>query len=402
MESKPLHKVRVLDLTNVLAGPFCCHQLAHLGADVIKVEVPGSGDLARQLGADQELNAGFMGVSFLAQNPGKRSITVNLKHPRGKEVLKRLVRSADVLVENFRPAVMDRLGLGYEVLKRENPALIYCAISGFGQEGPMRGLPAYDQIIQGLSGVMSITGSPDTAPYRVGYPMADTIGGITAAFAVAGALAGRANNGNQGCFIDVSMLEATMATMGWVVSNYLIAGREPYPLGNENFTASPSGTFATGHGLLNIAANKQEQFEAVCRVVGRPELSDDERFAQRQARLENRYELKAELEKALAARPAVEWQELLNQAGVPSGCVLSVPEALDLPQIRDRGMVARFENVPGVGRDIKLVRTGFKLNGAAPAVDEPPPRLGQHTDELLGELGYAEVDIETLRKEGAV
>ena len=185
---KPLDGIRVLDLTNVLAGPFACHQLAHMGAEVIKVEAPGRGDLARQLGADPGLNATGMGVSFLAQNAGKKSVTLNLKHKRGKEILKALVRSADVLVENFRPGVMDRLGLGPEVLRAENPALIYCAISGFGQDGPWRDRPAYDQIVQGVSGVMSITGDADSAPLRVGYPVADTIGGLTAAMAIASAL----------------------------------------------------------------------------------------------------------------------------------------------------------------------------------------------------------------------
>lgn len=397
---QPLRHIRVLDLTNVLAGPFCCHQLAHMGAEVIKVETPGTGDLARQLGADADLNRRLMGVSFLAQNPGKRSITVNLKHARGKDLFRKLVASADVVVENFRPGVMTRLGLGYDALKAVNPRLIYCAISGFGQDGPLADLPAYDQIIQGMSGVMSITGDPETAPYRVGYPVSDTIGGITAAFAIAASLADHART--EGYFIDVSMLEATLATMGWVVSNHLIAGKAPAPMGNENMTASPSGTFRTGDGLLNIAANKQEQFEAVCRVVGRPELAADPRFAERQARLANRAALTQALEAELARKSANAWWQLLNEAGVPAGPVMSVPEALAHPQVRDRGMVGHFADVPGVGRDIRLVRTGFKLNGEAPAVGTPPPELGQHTAEILAELGYNDADIATLQQENAV
>jgi crotonobetainyl-CoA:carnitine CoA-transferase CaiB-like acyl-CoA transferase len=398
--TNPLRGIRVLDLTNVLAGPFACHQLAHMGADVIKVETRDGGDLARQLGADPELNKRHMGVSFLAQNPGKRSITIDFKHPTGKEVFRKLLRTADVLVENFRPGVMKRLGLGYEDLLKENPRLIYCAISGFGQDGPLRDLPAYDQIIQGMSGVMSITGAPENAPYRVGYPVADTIGGITAAFAVAAALADRERTG--GTFIDVSMLEAVMATMGWAVSNHLVGGREPRPMGNENVTASPSGTFRTGDGLLNIAANKQEQFEAVCHVVGRPELVADPRFSERQARLQHRFELKALLEEAMATRSTDEWWKLFNQAGVPAGPVYSVPQALEHPQVAERGMVGSFANAPGVGRDIRLVRTGFKVNGQAPRVDAPPPTLGQHSEEILAGLGYSPLEIEALKEEKAV
>ena len=398
--NKPLAGIRVLDLTNVLAGPFACHQLAHMGADVIKVETPKTGDLARQLGADAALNRKLMGVSFLAQNPGKRSITVNFKHARGKEVFRKLVAQSHVVVENFRPGVMNRLGLGFDALVKENPTLIYCAISGFGQDGPLRDLPAYDQIIQGMSGVMSITGAPENAPYRVGYPIADTIGGITAAFAVASALADRKRT--HPYFIDVSMLEATLATMGWAVSNYLICGRDPMPMGNDNVTASPSGTFRTGDGLLNIAANKQEQFEGVCRVVGREELIADPRFAERQPRLQNRQQLTEILERELLKKPASEWWQLLSAAGVPVGPVYSVPEALDHPQVRDRGMIGKFADAPGVGRDIHVVRTGIKVNGEAPAVDTPPPLLGQHGDEILAELGYGTSDIQQLKQEGAV
>jgi crotonobetainyl-CoA:carnitine CoA-transferase CaiB-like acyl-CoA transferase len=396
----PLRGVRVLDLTNVLAGPFCCHQLAHLGAEVIKVETPQGGDLARALGADVALNRAGMGVSFLAQNAGKRSIAIDLKHPEGKAVFRRLVAGSQVLVENFRPGVMQRLGLDHRALRDDHPALVYCAISGFGQDGPLRDAPAYDQIVQGMAGVMSITGDAESAPLRVGYPVADTVGGLTAAFAIAAALA--APEPKRGCFIDVSMLEAMIATMGWAVSNYLVAGREPAPIGNDNATASPSGTFRTGDGLLNIAANRQQQFEATCRVLGRTDLIADPRFADRQARLEHREALTALLEEALASAPAQHWWHVLNAAGVPAGPVLTVPQALDLEQVRARGMVATFENAPGVGRDIRLLRTGVRIDGESPAVASPPPRLGEHTDSILAELGYGAAQIDALRRSGAL
>ncbi len=397
MTQAPLKGIRILDLTNVLAGPFCCHQLAHMGADVIKIETPGTGDLARQLGADPARNANLMGISFLAQNPGKRSITLNLKSASGKRILKELVQKADALVENFRPGVMARLDLDYETLREANPRLVYCAISGFGQDGPLAKLPAYDQIVQGMSGVMSITGDGDTAPYRVGYPMGDTIGGITAAFAVAAALANKAED--RGTFIDVSMLEAVIATMGWVVSNHLIAGQAPIPNGNDNFTASPSGTFKTADGVMNIAANKQEQFEALCEIIDNPSLARDPRFADRKDRLANRSALTAELEVAFATAPTNEWVEKLTTNGVPTGPVWSVPEALAHPQLADRGLLQTHR----VGsEDLQLVGIGAKLDGIAPGVDSPPPTLGEHTNDILSELGYDKAQISGLKEEGAI
>ena len=397
---RPLEGIRVVDLTNVLSGPFCCHQLAHMGAEVIKVEVPGRGDLARQLGADPALNASNMGVSFLAQNAGKKSVTLNLKHERGRELLKELVQTADVLVENYRPGVMKRLGLSWETLRAVNPRLVYCAISGFGQEGPWVQRPAYDQIIQGMAGVMSVTGEKGGAPLRVGYPLADTIGGMTAAFAICAALNGRERQG--GVFIDVSMLEATLATMGWVISNWLIAGVEPQANGNENVTSAPSGAFQCADGLLNIAANKDEQWRTMATLLGREDLLEDPAYATREDRKKNRFRLKTELERTFGNRPAGEWEAELNRAGVPAGVVLTVPQVLDTPQVADRNFLGTFDKVPGVGRAIKVARVGVKMNGEVPKVDTPPPELGQDNDRIYGSLGLSMTEMADLREEGVI
>jgi len=395
---KPLTDIRVLDLTNVLAGPFACHQLAHMGAEVIKVEAVGRGDLARQLGADPELSQNNMGVSFLAQNAGKKSVTVNLKNTDGKALFEKLVATTDVVVENFRPGVMDRLGVGYERLKEIKADLIYCAISGFGQDGPWKHRPAYDQIIQGTSGVMSVTGDADSAPLRVGYPIADTVGGITAAFAIAAALNARP----RGTFIDVSMLESVLATMGWAVSNYLIAGVAPQANGNENPTSAPSGAFEAGGGLINIAANKDEQWVLLTDHLSLAALRDRPEYATRESRKANRLALKAEFEVVLTTRPARDWAKELNKIGVPAGAVLTVPEVLDMPQIADRGFLHRFPDVPGVGRDIDVVTTGVKLDGAPLTVDSPPPELGQNNSDIYGSLGLSDDDLETLKQGGAI
>ncbi|RWK53889.1 CoA transferase [Mesorhizobium sp.] len=380
-----LSGIRVLDLTNVLAGPYCAYQLALLGADVIKVEAPQGGDLARQLGGSPELNSTGMGASFLAQNAGKRSVVIDLKQEADRERFLDLVASADALVENFRPGVMDRLGLGYARLKEVRPSLVYCAISGFGQTGPMRDNPAYDQIIQGLSGIMSITGTPETAPLRVGYPVADTLGGLVGAFAITAALVKQKTTG-EGAFLDVSMLECTLSALGWPVSNYLTAGVEPQPMGNENMTAAPSGTFRTGDGLLNIAANKQEQFVTLCRLVGLPELASDPRFVERETRKRNRIALKALIEDSLENNSAAAWEETLNRAGVPAGRVLTIPQVLAEQQVIEREMTARFDGMSKMDRPLTVVRGGFMVDGVAPLPTRPPPTLGEHMDEVFASL----------------
>lgn len=396
----PLQGIRILDLTNVLAGPFCGYQLARMGAEVIKVENPKGGDLARSLGADAEMSRRGMGLSFVAVNAGKQSVAIDLKDPAGKEVFLDLVGTADVVVENFRPNVMKRLGLDYEILSARNPRIVYCAISGFGQTGPWSGRPAYDQIVQGLAGVMSVTGDEQSAPLRVGFPICDTVGGITAAFAISAALVEQKTTG-KGRFIDVSLLESTLATMGWVVSNYLNAAAVPRPMGNENFTAAPSGTFKTGSGLLNIAANEQRQFATLCELIGRPELTTDHRFAERQSRKENRDVLRGLIEQCLAARSAAEWEQLFNQHGVPAGQVLSLPEILDNPQLTGRQFIESLPTTGSNGESLRVTRPGFQLDEP---LSEPtaPPSLGADTRVWLRSLGRTDEQIDELARKGVI
>ncbi len=391
----PLKGVRVLDLTNVLAGPYCCYQLALLGAEVIKVERPGSGDLARVLGADPERNKAGMGISFLAQNAGKKSVTLDMKAQKGKDLLKRLVRSADVLVENFRPGVMDRLGMGHEALRRENPNLIYCAISGFGQDGPRRDDPAYDQIVQGISGVMSITGAPDTAPYRVGYPLADTVGGLTAAFAITASL----NANPRGSFLDISMAEAVISTMGWVVSNHLIGGVLPAAHGNENTTSAPSGTFQTADRPINIAANRDEQWEALARHLDRADLLTNPDYASREDRKRNRHELRNELERSLKSRPAADWVAELNALSVPAGPIFTVPDALNDAQVAGRGLIGQ---VPMGEEELRLAGSPVVVDGSRPSAQTPPPALGSDNEQVWSELGLSNSEIESLANGGII
>jgi crotonobetainyl-CoA:carnitine CoA-transferase CaiB-like acyl-CoA transferase len=394
--------VRVLDLTTVLAGPYAGYQLSLLGADVIKVERPDGGDVSRELGSNPELEAIKMGPSFLAQNAGKRSLTVDLKTPGGKRVFERLVVGADVLLENMRPRVLERLGFGWDRLRALNPRLVYCALSGFGADGPISARPAYDQIVQGLSGMCDVTGFPDAEGVRVGFPVCDTMGGLAAAMAVCAGLIGRERTG-EGAMLDVSMLDTALSGMGWVVSDYLIGGRRPDRRGNENATSAPSGTFRTGDGELVVAANTDVQFRTICEALDRPELLEDPRFITRHDRREHRAELRTELERTLLTGPAVEWEALLSGVGVPAGRVLSVPDALGHPQIAARGLL---NEVPVTGspepRSVQILGGGVHVNGAVPRPGAPPPQLGEHTETLLGELGFSAAEVDRLRAEGAV
>ena len=396
---KLLDGIRVLDLTNVLSGPFCTLHLALLGAEVIKIENPVDGDLARKLGCKPELNKELMGTSFLAQNANKKSVTLNLKHPQAIEIFKDLVSTTDVIVENFRPGVMDRLGIGYERLNGINPRLIYCAISGFGQTGPDAQNPAYDQIIQGLSGVMAINGDETLNPLRCGFPVCDTVGGLNAAFAIMAALYCRERSG-EGQFIDVALLDSIMPLMGWVAANLLIGGQQPTLLGNDNFTAAPSGTFKTQDGYINIAANKQEQWWSVTEILGVPELRDDPRFQERDQRKKNRKALTPLLEARLTERPTKEWVKLFNEKGVPAGEILDLESALNAAQVKHRETLVRVKE-EGIGQ-LDLFNMTAKFSKTPAKVESAPPRLSAHTTEILLGLGYSHRELEDFKSGGVI
>ena len=386
-------QVKILDLTNVLAGPYCCHLLAHLGCEVIKVENPDGGDLARQLGASHKLNKKKMGISFLAQNAGKKSIAIDLRKKSGKEIFFKLVKKCDVVVENYKPGTINKLGIGFDQLKKINKKIILASISGFGQNGSLSNLPAYDQIIQGYSGVMSITGNKKNI-FRVGYPIADTIGGLNAALAIMSLL----NNKNRkASHIDISMLDSVISSMGWVVSNYLNANVIPKPLGNENFTASPSGTFKTKNGMINIAANRQSHFEGVCVAINLKNLIKNKKFFDRQNRLKNRSILKQIIEKKLSKQKTNYWVKKFQNLNVPCGPILTIPEILKHNQIKSRGIISTFK-IKDFSK-LKLLKTSMRINNKISSVKSPPPRLGENTNSIMKMLGYTSKQISNFKKE---
>jgi formyl-CoA transferase len=396
---KLLEGVRVLDLTNVLSGPFATLHLALLGADVIKIENPDGGDLARKLGNVPDYNRKLLGTSFLAQNANKRSLTLNLKADEGKQIFRKLLLKTDVVVENFRPGVMDRLDLGYERLRASNPRIIYCAISGFGQTGPDAFKPAYDQIIQGLSGLMSLNGDERLNPLRCGFPVCDTVGGLNAAFAIMAALYHREHTG-EGQFIDISLLDSIMPLMGWVAANLLIGGQLPVALGNENFTAAPSSMFRTRDGFVNIAANQQQQWEDLADCLGVPELKTDARFQERDTRKGNRYVLGPLLEERLMRETTGHWVEVLNERGIPAGDVLSLEEALNSAQASHRGVLEEVEQ-PELGR-IQLFNLTAKFSATPAAIESPPPLLSEHTEAILTGLGYSPAEQTDFKRRSVI
>jgi CoA:oxalate CoA-transferase len=396
---KLLEKVMVLDLTNVLSGPFATMHFALLGAEVIKIENPDGGDLARKLGNVNPLNKQLMGTSFLAQNANKKSLTLNLKFEEGKEIFRKLLKTADVVVENFRPGVMDKLGFSYEKVCKINPKIIYCAISGFGQTGPDAFKPAYDQIIQGLSGVMAVNGDERLNPLRAGFPVCDTVGGLNAAFAIMAALYYRERTG-EGQFIDIAMLDSIMPLMGWVAANLLIGGQQPVLMGNDNFTAAPSGAFRTKDGYVNIAANQQKQWEDLADALGVPELKTDPRFQERDTRKANRKQLTPLLEAKLTQQSTLHWVDVLNDKGIPTGDIYGLEKALLQPQSQHRQVIETVKE-PEIG-DIKLFNLTAKFSKTPAKIDAPPPRLSAHTGEILKRLGYKEEEVKALKEKGAI
>ncbi len=398
--TQPFAGIRVVDCTHVLAGPFCTYQLAVLGAEVIKVEHPDEPDQVRETGTDAALNAARMGTNFLTQAANKQSLTLDLKQPAGQEVLRRLVARADVFVENFRPGALEALGLGAAALRAINPGLIYCAITGFGQEGPKRGHTAYDGIIQAASGLMSVSGTPEVTPLKVGAPVVDYASGAMAAFAIASALFQRTRNGGLGQVIDMAMLDAALMLLGSTVTGYQANGTVlSVPRGND-FVSANGCCYETADGLLMIAALNPRQHARLWTLAGRPDIAARARPAEVAAQ---EAEMKPVLTRLFATRTAAEWEELLAEAGVPAARVRSLPEALAMPQVLQRPALLQPIDAPLAERPpMKVPGAPFSYEHGGPRVTTPPPRMGQHTDAILENLGYDAAAIGALRSANVI
>jgi formyl-CoA transferase len=391
---KPLEGLRVVDLTQAMAAPYCTMNLADLGADVIKVEPPRGEDMRR--GSAQK--NGHSGT-FNALNRNKRSLTVDLKQPAGVEIVHRLVRTADVFVQNYRPGVAERLGVDYERLRALNPRLIYCAVSGFGSTGPYAARGGYDLIAQGMSGIMSVTGEEGGRPAKAGLPVSDLSAGLFGAYGVLCALEYRERTG-EGQFVDTSLLEAAMALTVREATEYWSTGRTPRALGSAHRLAAPYQSLAASDGWFTVGADTDTLYEQLCRALDRTELLADERFTSRARRLEHRRALVAELEKTTVKETRAHWLARLDAAGVPSGPVNTYPETLSDPHTLAREMVIDLVH-PGAG-PIKNLGVPVKLSDTPGAVDRPAPLLGEHNDAILAELGYTESERHALREQGVI
>jgi crotonobetainyl-CoA:carnitine CoA-transferase CaiB-like acyl-CoA transferase len=394
--ARPFEGIRIIDITHVLAGPFAAYQLGLLGADVIKVEDPNDPDQSRDSGTDNDLNHAGMGTGFLTQGSNKRAITLDLKTEQGRAILKRLVATADVLVENYRPGAFEALGLGYEDLRQINPKLIYASFSAFGQGGPKRSRTAYDHVIQSTSGIMAMTGTKAVNPIKIGAPAVDYATGTMGAYALSAALFQRERTG-QGQRIDMAMLDVAMILMASHVTGYLRNGGHPRPSGNSMPHAT-SMAYDTADGMVMLGASNLRQQKRLWTVLERPDLikrSNDERIA------DHDREQRA-LAEILLTRTAAEWEVYLQDRHVPASRVRTMGEALDDPQLASRGLLHRQENVPGIEGSFSVPVAAFTFAHDGPRVDRAPPLLGQHNDEVLAELGYSSSDIAGFRSAGVI
>jgi len=396
--ARPFQGVRILDFTQVLAGPYSTYQLALLGADVIKVERRGGEDMRRTPLSRVWADRG-MAPSWVAINGNKKSLTLDLQSDEAKDIVRKLAAKADVVVENFRGGVMDRLGLGYKALSDINPRLIYCAISGFGQTGPYSHEAGYDGKMQALSGIMAITGHAEMGPTRAGFAVCDVLSGATAAFAVASALFQRTHTG-IGQFIDVSMLEASLAFLSTQVADYTVAGHHQQQAGNQAISRKVTANlFRARDSWLLLAVNDEKQYRNLMTAIGCPQVFDDPRFGDWFLRKDNETALREIIETALAAKDAKAWEPLLNDAGAPCASIWKVEEIIDHPQIAARGVMQTVDSPYG---PLRLMGSGFQMAHGGGKLDTVGPALGAHTDAILAEIGFDNAAIAGLRERGVI